>query len=166
MFLLPPKIEYLSKINNIKSTKDVAILISIANGNPKYKSEICDRMIFNYSIASLSINSLRWGVQFFIARNCTKSNLEELKKLSNSKDCDIKSAVANNKNCPIEILEKLSDDRHWEVRYVVAKNINSPIYILQKLSNDTDTYIRDAAKAALAWRVRGHQPSAYPTPAP
>ena len=69
---------------------------------------------------------------------------EFLELLSKDGDCDVRSAVAENKNTNSSLLELLSKDEDWRVRYAVARNKNTNSSLLEILSKDEDCCVRYA----------------------
>ena len=70
------------------------------------------------------------------ARNSTSP--EELEKLANDEDQEVRSRVASNTNTPVSLLEKLAEDEDRYVRRSVAANENTPVSVLEKLAEDED----------------------------
>lgn len=63
--------------------------------------------------------------------------------LSNSKNDDVKVAVAGNRNTDLQTLQKLAKkNEHWKVRMSVAGNENTDVPTLQMLAEDKDENIR------------------------
>ena len=68
---------------------------------------------------------------------------EELDKLSNNKNENVKHSVASNTSTPPETLIKLSNDKNENVRYSVAMNSSTPPEILVKLASDENYMFRE-----------------------
>jgi 3-methyladenine DNA glycosylase AlkC len=104
----------------------------------RYRSEIFEKLI------NLGIDKISYSVKKYLIDS--GQYLEEL-----SKDIHyyVRSDVAKNANCSIEILENLSKDEKPYVRGNVATNTNCPVEILNKLSKDGDYNVRYSAKERL-----------------
>jgi hypothetical protein len=70
------------------------------------------------------------------------ATVEQLTKLANDENSDVRRCVAQHPNCPIPALEKLANDKEWRVRSYVARHPNCPISSLEKLANDEDSDVR------------------------
>ncbi len=73
-----------------------------------------------------------------------QTSSEELTQLSESKDEDVREAVASNTNCPTSVMEKLAQDEEYSVRRGVVRNPNCPTSVLEKLASDEDTTVRES----------------------
>jgi len=72
-----------------------------------------------------------------------QTSSEELTQLSESKDEDVREAVASNPNCPTSVMEKLAQDEEYSVRRGVVRNPNCPTSVMEKLAQDEDWSVRD-----------------------
>ena len=91
------------------------------------------------------------------SKRCIAENtrsVKALEELSNDSDWFVRSNVAYNPNCPVEILEKLSNDSDYSVRCNVAGNTSCSLETLKKLSKDYNWHVRKNAIANLK-RIRG-----------
>ena len=50
-----------------------------------------------------------------------------LKTLAADQDSDVRKAVAQNANTPVDTLQTLAADQQWDVRKAVAQNANTPV---------------------------------------
>ncbi|HET8843057.1 MAG TPA: HEAT repeat domain-containing protein [Ktedonobacteraceae bacterium] len=62
-----------------------------------------------------------------------------LRHLSQDKDLQIRKAVAENAQTPVDVLRHLAQDENNEVRYCVAKNKQAPMEVLQMLTRNAQT---------------------------
>ncbi len=72
----------------------------------------------------------------------TSSPITALEKLSQDEDSTVRQYVAENANCTPELLKKLSQDEDNFVRSAIAENANCTPELLKKLSQDEDTWVR------------------------
>jgi hypothetical protein len=77
-----------------------------------------------------------------------------LSQLAYHPDIDVRCAVADNTNAPLEARWLLAQDENQTVRYIVAENINTPAEVLAGLAKDDSPYINSRARRTLA-RLRG-----------
>ena len=75
---------------------------------------------------------------------CNTSDVEILKILAVNENCEVRWAVAGNKNTPVEKLTVLASDETWWVRCAVARNENAPIELLIVLAQDKHCWVRGA----------------------
>jgi len=68
-----------------------------------------------------------------------KTPIDVLKRLSNH-DIFIKTTIASNPNCPVDILRKFikEPEHHSQIKINVMNNINCTVDILEELSNDNN----------------------------
>ena len=63
---------------------------------------------------------------------------EELSRLADSSDKDVREAVASNPTTPPNVLTKLASDENGYVRWAVAENPNTPVKVLRELVRNAD----------------------------
>lgn len=73
-----------------------------------------------------------------------------LRHLASHANAELRTAVADHKNSPIDLLIYLADDADADVRYALAENHNNSLVVLQKLSNDLNPYVSSRAEKTLA----------------
>ena len=81
-----------------------------------------------------------------VAQNTHSSELLEL--LQYDPDWQVRTALAENLNTPVEVLNALANDSDWTVRMVVARHPNLPKDTLDKLASDEDSDVVFVAKQA------------------
>jgi hypothetical protein len=79
-----------------------------------------------------------------------------LSQLAYHPDIDVRCAIADNTNAPLEARWLLAQDENQTVRYIVAENINTPAEVLAGLAKDDSPYINSRARRTLA-RLRGRR---------
>ncbi len=70
--------------------------------------------------------------------------VETLQKFATDSDENVRWLVARNPNCPVELLQQLAVDEDEDIRKEVARNPNCPIKTLEQLATDEDKYVRKA----------------------
>ena len=73
---------------------------------------------------------------------CNTSDVEILNKLAKNENCEVRCAVAGNKNTPANMLTMLAHDKDEDVRSGVALNENTPVDVLVMLASDKDWWVR------------------------
>ena len=73
-----------------------------------------------------------------------------LERLSKCTDSEVRMAVADHKNTPVEVLSLLSEDEDPDVRYALAENHNINREILVKLTGDANPFVAERAGRTLA----------------
>lgn len=63
---------------------------------------------------------------------------EELSRLADSPDTDVREAVASNPNTPPNVLAKLASDESGYVRWSAAENPSTPVKVLRELVRNAD----------------------------
>ena len=76
-------------------------------------------------------------------RALNATSTDELEKLAEDEDEDVRLRVARNANTPASVLEQLAADENWQVRFNVAENMNTPLSVLEKLAEDDERDIRN-----------------------
>ena len=76
-------------------------------------------------------------------RALNATTTDELGKLAEDEDEDVRLRVARNANTPASVLEQLAADENWQVRFNVAENMNTPLSVLEKLAEDDERDIRN-----------------------
>ena len=66
--------------------------------------------------------------------------------LSQNDNCDVRIAVGENPNTPLEILRKLAVDENPDVRYTLAENHNMYMEVLRILISDDNPYVASRAQ--------------------
>lgn len=79
---------------------------------------------------------------------------ERLEELSGNVSSKVRSVVANNPHCPVDLLRKLSSDRSVQVRLAVAKHDKCPEDCIEHLSEDDDINVRNAAASRIDFPER------------
>lgn len=104
-----------------------------------------DHEIIEESVNKKLINEgiLRSLTSFIQSSNFS---VDEMKRLSENSDEEIREAIANNPNCPPQILDYLSYDSCGHVKYAVVNNPNTLYHTLRHLENDHDICIYSAAR--------------------
>jgi hypothetical protein len=73
-----------------------------------------------------------------------------LRHLASHANAELRTAVADHKNSPIDLLMFLADDKDADVRFAMAENHNNSLVVLQKLSSDLNPYVSCRAEKTLA----------------
>jgi len=76
-------------------------------------------------------------------RALNATSTDELEKLAEDEDEDVRLRVARNANTPASVLEQLAADENWQVRFNVAENMNTPLSVLEMLAEDDERDIRN-----------------------
>ena len=76
-------------------------------------------------------------------RAINSTSPEELEKLAEDVDVDVRYAVAENANTPVSALEKLAEDEDEDVHENVAGNTSTPASLLEKLAEQDDMRMRE-----------------------
>jgi hypothetical protein len=74
-----------------------------------------------------------------IDRARIETSAEELEKLAENKNKNVRGLVALNENTPLSLLEKLSEDDETIVLQNLARNKSTPLSLLEKLINNANT---------------------------
>lgn len=88
----------------------------------------------------IKITQLQWENQEFYLK-LIPSLYELVPDIILSK-IEVRSALAESADTPVNILQKLADDTDNLVRYHLVRNPNTPIEVLHKLANDVDKSIQ------------------------
>lgn len=72
-----------------------------------------------------------------------------LAKLADSEHVDVRCAVGENRNTPVDILWKLARDEHPDVRYSLAENCHIAHEVLRSLTEDDNPYVASRAVRTL-----------------
>lgn len=72
-----------------------------------------------------------------------------LAKLAESEHVDVRCAVGENSNTPIDILWRLAQDEHPDVRFSLAENCHISQDILKRLCDDENPYVAVRASRTL-----------------
>lgn len=67
-----------------------------------------------------------------------------------SDSVDVRCALGETANIPVDILWKLARDEHPDVRYSLAENHNIPIEILRALCHDDNPYVAHRAERTIS----------------
>ena len=86
-------------------------------------------------------NNKNENVKHSVASN-TSTSPETLIKLSNNKNENVRYSVAMNSSTPPEILVKLASDENYMIRESVSRNQSTPLETLIKLSDDEHNHVR------------------------
>jgi len=78
-----------------------------------------------------------------------------LSRLAASSDAELRIAVADHTNAPIEILLMLAGDENPDVRFAVAENHNISRGVLRMLKDDINPYVAHRAEKTLMRLLAG-----------
>jgi len=133
---LHPKtgLKTLVEVINLKDPKLIAPLIK----SPKISTELLRKIYTDHK----GNKDIEWQ----LAKN-TKTPIDILKELANSKDFFILSSVARNPKTPENLLRQLYAEHKGDALLMgtLAHNINVPIDILKNLSKSKDSYVASYA---------------------
>ena len=82
---------------------------------------------------------------------------EQWLEVSQDSDSEVRGAVAENTNCPVNVLKILAKDSDWWVRRAVAKNVNCLANTLETLAKDSNRSVREAAAITKEGGVYGQE---------